>query len=311
MTNIARSIAALGVATLVVVTVLFAKDYVKPSQYITDDGDIKGGEQSKEAASHGDKKAQKLLVVDGVEIKQLAKKLKASKSADYEPGERSFEAARVMFARGDQDLAEEKLKNIVNYYPLTPSAHEARRILGEINLDRLISDPSAGKKQVYTTQKGDSFLKIANKFNTSLNNLININGLSRLDRLHVNEEFLVMPLDFKLVIDMQKKTVTLMDGKQFVKDYYFKKALLPEKSGVLRTEISSMEAMTKSGSLTKLPNDSYLSARKIIVTKKPIIEIVDTQHPVDDAFQGVILDTASSEELALLLRRGNVVEIRY
>ena len=120
-----------------------------------------------------------------------------------------------------------------------------------------------------------------------------------------------MPLEFTLILDVQNKRLTLMDNDVFVKDYYFIKAVLPEHKGVYKTEISHVEAKTSEGKVTKLPNVNYRSAHKLLVTKNPMIEIVDTQYHVDELFHGVILDSESIEELAMLLRKGNVVEIRY
>ena len=94
-------------------------------------------------------------------------------------------------ATGQFDDAREKLLFIVNFYPLSNSAAEARRLLGELNLDEILSTDVMEGKSVHTVVSGDSFLKIANKYDTTLDCIMHLNGLQRLDRLHPGDELVV------------------------------------------------------------------------------------------------------------------------
>jgi len=307
--TIIRILAAALVVVAVAYTAGVAKQYIggKPGA-----SDQQSPEASKLLPPPVEKKPEvKRLIIDGSEIAELAKRIESGKVADYEPGEKAFESARVMLARGDYYMAEEKLKLIMDYYPFAPSVREARRILGEMNIDRILSDPMAGGKFSYTTQRGDSFLKIARQHNTTLDCMMALNGLTRLDKLHVNEEFLLMPLNFTLVVDVKEKRLTLQKGDEFVKDYPFKKMILPEAKGEIATSIQGVEAKMPSGKLVKLPSDGYRNAKKVVVIKKPVLELVDSSHKINEVFQGIILSKQDVEELALLMRRGNVVKIKY
>ena len=55
----------------------------------------------------------------------------------------------------------------------------------------------------------------------------------------------------------------------------------------------------------------YREASKKIKILDPNIEIISEDIEVDESFRGIILTKADMEELALLLRKSNTVEIRY
>ena len=61
-----------------------------------------------------------------------------------EPGEIAFERGRELLATGQFEKAREKLEFLVGVYPSSSSAGEARRILGELNLDDLLSTDREG-----------------------------------------------------------------------------------------------------------------------------------------------------------------------
>jgi len=246
---------------------------------------FQGGENLDESSTQeSGKEVSKPLVVEGHSINELAAKLKkASLSSGYEPGEKAFIQAKELLATGFYFEAEQKLNELNLKYSFAPSVFEARRILGIMNVDRFLTDPKVGGKIFYKVKSGDSYIKIANNNETSLANLMLINGLFSFNNLHKGEELMVMPLRCNLVIDVPNKRLTLEYGKSFLKDYPFKKLVSTEGKGV----------------------------KKIINIDRPILEIVGDDYEVDDEFQGIILKRSDIEELAVLLRKGNLVEIRY
>ena len=254
----------------------------------------------------------KPLVVEGEDITALAEKIRAAgEGSHYELGERAFGSACVLLAGGDYDEAEVKLKELVARFPSAPSVPEARRILGQRNIDRFLGDQFSGGKIFYKVKSGDSYFKIARDNETSLENLMLLNGLFNLNKLHRGEELLIMPLHFNLVVDIPHKRLTLEYGKEFVKDYPFLKLVAPQGRGSRKTRIAAVESQLSKGRTLKATSEKFRQARKVIVIKSPMMEIVGDDYPVDDAFQGVILRREQVEELSAILRRGNLVEIRY
>ncbi len=98
----------------------------------------------------------------------FAKMLDSAELPDIDPGEKAFQKAHELLALGQLAEAREKLTAIVNIFPILASAPVARRIVGEMNLDEILSTSHMEGKQVHVVKRGDSFLGIAAKYNTTL-----------------------------------------------------------------------------------------------------------------------------------------------
>ena len=168
-------------------------------------------------------------------------KLEQVKGGGSEPGEKAYQNAVQLLERGPIEMAEARLKYVVSNYPSANSAVKARKILGKMNVDRLL-DPSNKKGKVTVEVKsGDTFSRILNKNQTTMDSLAHFSGLMRVDaqNLYPGDKLTVLPLNMRLVIDVNRKRLTLFDGENFIKDYSILKASY-EGSGVLKTKISSI-----------------------------------------------------------------------
>ncbi len=243
-------------------------------------------------------------------VSALVAKLEVENLPDVTPGERAFESARELLVKRDYIAAEEKLKYVNTYYPTAVSAPEARRILGEMNMDRLFSGKEFAELKQYKVKRGDSFFKIIRENETNLDLLIFLNDLKRTDRLHPDDVFTVMPLHFRLVIDMPRRVLGIWDGARYIKGYEIKYSSLPKGTKVKETKLVAIEAQSKEGRV-KLPSSGYRSAEKVLVIKSPQAEIRPYTGTPKEGVVGLYLNAVDLEELALLLRAGNSVEIRY
>lgn len=243
-------------------------------------------------------------------VKALVAKLEVENLPDVTPGERAFENARELLEAGDYLAAEEKLKYVNTYYPTAVSAPEARRILGEINMDRLLQGEDFSTIVQYKVKRGDSFFKIVRDHKTNLGMLMFLNGLNRIDRLHPGDTFNVMALNYRIVVDVRRQEVSIWKGPNYVKAYSIQAENLPKGSKTRKTKVAAVEAL-HDGKRVKLPNSSFYNADKIIALKRPQAEIRPYKGKVDDGVVGIYLDPVDIEELVLLLRSGNSVEIRY
>ena len=78
----------------------------------------------------------------------FAKMLDSAELPDIDPGEKAFQKAHELLALGKLPEARDKLTSIVNSYPSSSSAPIARQIVGEMNLDELLSTSRMdGKKR--------------------------------------------------------------------------------------------------------------------------------------------------------------------
>ena len=242
--------------------------------------------------------------------KEITKVLEAKEMPDLEPGEKAFQKANELVAMGDLAGAREKLNTIVTIYPGSSCASSARHILGEMNLDDLLSADHREGKVSYMVQKGDSFVGIANKQQTTVDCLMHVNGLLELSGLQPREELLVLPLRFRLVIEPKARSLSLWDGGNFVKEYGIRRLEVPATLQAGHTVIDTKFA-TFGGKRLTPGMKGYRESEKTISLAR--IGLPVRSLPSEGAGvlpKGVYLAPEDMEELWLVTRAGNEVEIR-
>jgi hypothetical protein len=236
---------------------------------------------------------------------------------EIDPGAKVFEKAAQMIAVGDLAGARERLRTVVSIYPRSKAAPEARRIVGEMNLDDLLSASRMEGKSVHVVRRGESFLGIAAKHNTTLDCIMHLNGLMDLKGLQPDEELIVMPLELRVLIEPSRKVLSLWEASgRFVKEYPVLAMDLAGLKGGLRTKISSKTGLVGTRRVTPGMRE-YRDSAKLFALEKSALQIRPLAPPdpgEDDEDlspgPGFHLAPEDVEELALLLRPGNEVEIR-
>jgi len=236
-----------------------------------------------------------------------------------EPGQHEFKRALEFIALDRLDEAREKLLFIQNLYPNSVNAPEARRILGEINLDEILSIENMKNKKVHKVADGEGYLHIANKYNTTIDCIMFLNGFTELASLHKGDEIIVMPLDFKLMVNLDKERVELFHRDDQKKEHVFAKSYLIQKidlgslrAGAYQTTIK--RKLGEMGGRTYNPTHSnFRHALKVLgfYLNKHYAQF----RPVpaadaEDPGQGVFLKNSDMEELSMLIRVGNEVEVK-
>lgn len=155
--------------------------------------------------------------------KPLKEIIEENEKINFEAGQYEFNRALELIALGDIEEAKEKLNLIENLYPNSNHSPEARRILGEINLDEILSIENMGNKKVYRVSPGEGYLKIATQNKTTLDSMMFLNGLTEFGNLHSGDELVIMSLDFKLLINLPKMRVELFYRDQGKKEHVFAK----------------------------------------------------------------------------------------
>ena len=198
-------------------------------------------------------------------------------------------------------------------YPSSPSASEARRILGELNLDDLLSTEVMEGKVMYKVKSGDNFTRIAQSHDTTLDCIMHMNGLQRMDKLFPGDELVLLPLNFNIKIDVPRKLLSLYREGRLLKSYELLHAKAREGSGELRSKIGQKIGLLASGgSVSPVKFESYRNARKVLVLDHRGLQVREvTPSDEDGVGRGFFLSGADIEELALLLRVGNEVEVRF
>lgn len=228
---------------------------------------------------------------------------------DIDPGEQAFDKAYELLVIGRKSEARGKFTTITESYPNSSSATNARRILGEMNLDEILSPDVMDGKKIYTVQSGDSYLAIASRYDTSIDCMIHLNSMFELKGIQPGDELIVMPLDFSLLIEPHRRTVSVWQGERFICEYPALSMLgVPSKK--THTSINSKIAEVDNRRVTS-HSDQYRAAHKVIQLASPSLQVRAWNGDPDQApASGILLRPRDMEELALLTRVGNTVEIR-
>ncbi len=163
-------------------------------------------------------------------LREELSRIRRAELPKIDPGLKRFDAAAALLKEGRFNEAREALFRIVQQFPESAATPEAKRIIGEINMDELFSrEPVPGKRD-YIVQPGDSLALIATRQNTTMDLLIRLNGLMGAT-LHPGDHLTVLPVSFNLVVDASAKTVTLRrvagEKEVFFKEYQAADLRLP------------------------------------------------------------------------------------
>ena len=246
--------------------------------------------------------------VGGQTDQDLSNMLDSAEMPDIDPGEKTFQKAHELLAMGKLPEAREKLTAIVNVFPSSSSAPAARRIVGEMNLDEILCSSHMQGKKLHVVKRGDSLLAIAAKYNTTIDCIIHLNSMLELRGIQPGDEIVVMPLEFRLLVEPRLKTLSLWEGGRFIREYNIIH-LSSFPTTPQRSKITSKSAELD-GKKVAPQSKTYPSAAKVIQIAKPALQIRSWDGTGDKPPGGILLQPEDMEEISLLTRVGNEVEIR-
>ena len=245
-------------------------------------------------------------------VKSEIAQIQKSEQHKVDPGARRYDAAVAEIRVGNLDAGREGLYNLLRQFPESPTCVEARRIIGEINLDRLFSPNYLEGKVDYIVQPGDSgLLAIANKHKTSLDAITRLNGL-RGTTIHPGDHLLIMPMDFDFAVRVPEKKVIVLRQGRFFAEYNAAEVRLPQGLRLpaqLKLGIKSASAAGKPVGPTE---NGYLEADKWIPSGRPGV-ILRTLPPARavpvDASGNVTTNAENMQESGIFLHREDMEEV--
>ncbi len=247
-------------------------------------------------------------VLRATKEEDFTKVLDAAEMPDFEPGDRAFQKAHELIALGKIKAGREKLLAIVNVFPSSPAAPTARRIVGQMNLDEILASNFEAGKIDYEVKSGDSYFAIAGRNDTSLDMIMHLNGMMELKSLQPGDDLQLMPLNFRVLVEPQRKSVSLWDGPKFVCEYPILRTN-GSSPRAAKTVIASRRA-TLDGSAVSSTAKNYRATSKSLQFKSPALQIFPYNDTDEAPPLGIFLSRSDIEELFLLTRTGNKVEIR-
>ncbi len=139
-----------------------------------------------------------------------------------------FQAAARLRQDGKLPEARSALSAFIQKYPNGGHAEEAKDLLGELNVEILLSKTPSPEKTEYIVKPGDVLQKVANRVKSTPELIMRMNNMSG-TMLHIGERLLISHPEFSIVIERKAKRIILLDHGSFFKQYRVEEAKLSAK----------------------------------------------------------------------------------
>ena len=231
---------------------------------------------------------------------ETIKEMSAPGRPPPDPGARRFDAAMDLVKAGKLAEAREGLYRMLQQFPKSATCPDAKRIIGEMNMDALCSLDASGGKKDYVVQPRDALLNIASRNHTTIEAIARFNSLTSFN-LQPGEHLFLIPMDFDMVVNVSTKKVTLLHEGQFFKEYEALKVALPPGTKVPSEMSIGNKSAMNSGKLVSPVSADFAKADKTIVAYKNavtvglIIQAPPLPPPVGETTSTTPLPTAKSK----------------
>ncbi|MEO6845792.1 MAG: LysM peptidoglycan-binding domain-containing protein [Chthoniobacterales bacterium] len=229
---------------------------------------------------------------------------------DYSIAE--FDKIKPLQDDGKTQEARDAYLAFIEKFPNSSKLPDAKKAIGDLNIQMLFSDFRSPDKQEYTVIKGDAMVKIASKTKTSVDLIYRANNMSSIN-LQIGQVLLIPKVQPSIKVNRKAKTLTLFDNGKLLKEYpivSFKgsgstgnnvTAQVKEKASLQADKRVAFGAKEYSGS------DRWvmLSNSGIIIKSAPTPqEGTEVVYPA-----GIVLDRPDMDEVFVLVNKGTPVSI--
>ncbi|MEY2481389.1 MAG: hypothetical protein QOI04_2316 [Verrucomicrobiota bacterium] len=225
-----------------------------------------------------------------------------------------FQAAAQLRQEGKLNEARAALSTFIQKYPTGTHSEEAKDLLGEIDVQILLSNYPSPEKQEYIVKKGDVLATIARKMKSTPEIIMRTNGMER-TMLHIGERLFISHPEFTMIVQRKAKAVTLLDHSAFFKRYHVLEVKLPSRqSAKINTRIAEIMAW-RGGKRVGFGSKEYPGSTRWVRLSAPgylIYSVPDSMHPASDAAppaEGLGLAASDVEELSGLVNSKTTVTI--
>lgn len=226
-------------------------------------------------------------------------------------GRRHFDAALALLRKGELISARDRLLYLMRYFPESATCAEAKRIVGEVNLDLLLSRIPIPGKIDHKVRRGEALVTIAGRNQTTIDYIMRANGKIS-EYIFPDEVLTVYPLDFRVEISLAKKFVRVYQGEALFKEYAILDKNLPaDLKAPVSTTVSERVAWHDNQPVN-FTHSQYMNCSKWIRTGKMGLFLRQNQSGGDGGEGrpfGVMLANEDLEELFTILRVGSKVDL--
>ena len=225
-----------------------------------------------------------------------------------------FQAAAKLRQESKLPEARGALMALIAKYPNGPHTEEAKDLLGEINVDILLSRTPSPEKQEYIVRPGDVLQNVARKVKSTPELIMRMNNLNG-TMLHIGERLLISHPQFSLFIQRKAKLIVLLDRGTFFKQYHIQEEKLgPKQPPKLATKVSEVMAF-RGGKRIGFGSKEYVGSTRWIrlaAAAYTIYSVPDGSHPrleQPPPPSGIGLSATDVEELSGLVNKNMPVTI--
>src|SRR5213595_394552 len=225
-----------------------------------------------------------------------------------------FQAAAQLRQEGKLTEARDALIAFIQKYPSGKHLDEARDLLGEVNVDILLSRHPSPEKIDYVVKSGDVLAKIARKLKTTPELIMRMNNMSS-TMLHIGEHLLISHPEFAMVIQRKAKVVVLLNHGAFFKQYHVGEEKLPPKQPAKITTKVAETMAWRDGKRVGLGSKDYIGSTRWVrlsAAAYTLYSIPDSAHPnltQPPPPLGLGLAASDVEELSSLVNNHTPVSI--
>jgi LysM repeat protein len=225
-----------------------------------------------------------------------------------------FQAAATLRQEGKTIEARNALITFLQKYPNGSHVDEAKDLLGEVNIDILLSRTPSPEKQEYIVKPGDVLQNVARKVKSTPELIMRMNNLNG-TMLHIGERLLVSHPQFAITIQRKKNLVVVLDRGNFFKQYHIREEKLPPKQPPRAvTKVAEVMAF-RGGKRIGFGTKEYVGSTRWIrlaAGAYTMYSIPDSAHPNVDQPpppSGLGLSASDVEELSGLVNKTTPVTI--
>ena len=140
-----------------------------------------------------------------------------------------FQAAAKLRQEGKLTDARAALSTFLQKYPDGLHTDEAKDLLGEVNMQILMSPEPAPEKQEYIVKPGDVLQRVAARTKSTPELIMRTNNMTG-TMLRIGQKLQISHPDFSLLMQRNAKTLTLLDRAAFFKRYRILNINIPGKA---------------------------------------------------------------------------------
>lgn len=192
-----------------------------------------------------------------------------------------FEAAAKLRQDGKLNEARDALTAFIQKYPTGIHVEEAKDLLGEVNIDILLSRYPSPEKEEYIVKPGDVLQKVANRVKSTPELIMRMNNLSG-TMLRIGERLLVSHPEFSIQIQRKAKLIVLLNRGAFFKQYHVREEKLgPKQPPKVTTKVAETMAF-RNGQRVGFGTKEFLGSTRWIRLGAPaytIYSVPDAARP--------------------------------